>query len=80
MEQAVFPMSIMIVLLGAFGLFVVFLLVALAVMKGKPAAPQAGPACSSCGGWTVPQANYCQWCGTALGTAPGADPTGQHRE
>jgi hypothetical protein len=66
------PME-MIILVGVCGLPVIGLLVVLAVMgmsKGKPAAPQAGPACESCGGWTVPQANYCQWCGKPLATAP----------
>jgi hypothetical protein len=64
---------IIVMLVLLFGLPLIGLLIAfvvIALSKGKPAAPQAGPACESCGGWTVPQANYCQWCGKPLATAP----------
>ena len=54
------------------GMLVIGVIAALAMVKGKPAGSQVGPECPNCGGWTVPQANYCQWCGKALGTAPGA--------
>ena len=57
----------MMIIAGMCGLPVILVLVVLAMSKSRPAGPQAGPSCSSCGGWTVPQANYCQWCGKALG-------------
>lgn len=61
-----------ILILGAIVVGVPILLLVLVLAgKGRPAAPQAGPECPSCGGWTVPQANYCQWCGRTLGTGGG---------
>ncbi len=65
-------LALLVILAGVCGLSVIVLLVVLSISKGRPAQAQAGPACPSCRGWTVPQANYCQWCGKALGTAPGA--------
>lgn len=65
------PMEIMIIA-GMCGLPLIVGLVVLAVLasnKGRSAGPQAGPPCSHCGGWTVPQANYCQWCGKPLGAS-----------
>ena len=34
--------------------------------RKTPSTRISGPSCPSCGGWTVPQANYCPWCGTPL--------------
>ncbi len=65
------PMEMM--LLGSCGLPVIIVLIVLAMNRSKPTTPP--PPCSNCGGWTVPQANYCQWCGKALGTASG-NPSG----
>lgn len=67
------PFEMLIILaIGAFVFGVPLLLLYLLLTNGKPAKPQGGPPCPGCGGWTVPQANYCQWCGKALGTSAGA--------
>ena len=68
----------MIILLAMCGGPVILVLIVLGVLaatKGRAPSAQAGPACTKCGGWTVPQANYCHWCGSALatGAAPSDD-------
>ncbi len=67
------PFEMLIILaLGVMIFGVPLVILVLLISKGKPAGSRAGPACPSCGGWTVPQANYCQSCGKTLGTAPAA--------
>jgi hypothetical protein len=69
-----FEMLIILAILALLGLPLIILFVGLSSAERKRAAPHAGPTCPKCGGWTVPQASFCQWCGNTLGAAPGISP------
>ncbi len=65
---------ILLAILAMLGLPLIILFVGLALAKRKRGVRRSGPACPKCGGWVVPQASFCQWCGKALGAAPGKSP------
>lgn len=60
------PFEMLIILVMGCFVFGLPILILVLIARGRQNSVHARPACPHCQGWTVPQANYCQWCGKSL--------------